>query len=142
MIILSSSELLATLLMAGSLVFFLAVFFPSWYACHPRRFWLARLTYREDSEQQSFVRFMWVLAWVSCIGGSLVWMLILPINGVIFKLLQFLWRIILVWGFAKVIVALSILLQCILFASIRLRNWIFRGSPLFPKYEKIRQLKR
>ena len=111
MIIFSCSELLATLLMAGSLVFFLAVFFPSWYLAHPRRFWLARLTYREDKEQQSFVRFMWVLAWVSCIGGSLVWMLILPINGVIFKLLQFLWGIILVWGIAKVIVALSILLS-------------------------------
>ena len=114
--------------MALSCVLFLTVFFPSWFARPPRRFWVTRLTYHNDKDQQSFVRFMWVLAWCTALLGSLLvswnderlpqtfgWIL----AGAIFSIVS-------VWAISKVIVAFIILVAWII-------DWVKGKNQLLPK---------
>ncbi len=139
---LTSVQFLACLLMSLSCVLFVGVFLPSWFVAHPRRFWVARLTYKDDKEQQSFVRFVWLSAWMTALIGSYVWLITLPMSNALLEMAQVIWGIFLVWIIAKAFVALCILLQYTCLALIRLKNWIFHNKPLFVKYEKLHSLKR
>lgn len=124
----TSVYFLGILFMALSCVLFLTVFFPSWFAGPPRRFWVTRLTYHNDKDQQSFVRFMWVLAWCTALLGSLLvswnderlpqtfgWIL----AGAIFSIVS-------VWAISKVIVAFIILVAWII-------DWVKGKNQLLPK---------
>ena len=53
----ASAYFVGILLMGLSCVIFLTVFLPSWYEGYTRRFWITRLTYKDNNDQQSFVRF-------------------------------------------------------------------------------------
>ena len=140
----ASPYFLGILFLSGACIFFLVVFFSSWYAQRPRRFWLARLTYEDDKDQQGFVRLSWVAAWFFAIIGSLLVAFNHPLipRAPYDIILQTVYGILLVWLISKAIVAACIFLQRIWFVLIRVNNWIFHGKPLFPKYEKLRPLKR
>lgn len=125
------------LLMVGSFIAFLAVFFPSWYAERPRRFWLVRLTYGDDKEQQIFVRIMWLSAWILAIIGSLI----VRYNDSriphepLWITCQCFCDILICWMMAKLIVLISIVLQYVYFGFIKIYEWIFKGKDLFPKFK-------
>ena len=121
---------------------FLIVFFHSWYGKHPRRFWLARLTYPDGDDTQSMVRVSWLLAWFFALCGSYLWLMTLSMSNTWMELLQLLYGAVLPWIMAKAIVATIIAFQYIGFVIIRLKNWVLYDKPLFPKYEKLRPLKR
>ena len=139
----SSVYFLGIILMAGACGLFLSVFFPSWYAGYPRRFWMTRLTYEDDTDQQSVARFSWLTAWILALVGSILAACDHPHIQFDFwwGTLQVIYSILLVWLTAKVLVALSILVQYIGYGVIRLKQWIFNDKPLFPKHEKLKMLK-
>lgn len=138
----ASAYFLGILIMTAACIFFLWIFFPSWYIGRPRRFWLARLTYDDDKDQQSVVRVMWLVAWIFAIIGSLVTAFNLKSVPHTFWwiLLQTLYHILWIWLMAKAIIALCILVQHIGYVIIRLKQWIFNDKPLFPKYQKLKPL--
>lgn len=140
----ASAYFLGILFLSGSCIFFLVVFFYSWYAELPRRFWISRLTYEDDADTQSIVRFSWAAAWLFAIIGSLLVAFNHPKvpHAPYDIMLQTAWGIFLIWLVAKVIVAACIFLQRIWFVLLRVKDWIFHGKPLFPKYEKLKPLKR
>ncbi len=139
----ASAYFLGILFLSGSCIFFLVVFFHSWYGYRPRRFWTSRLTY-EDADTQSMVRFAWATAWIFAIIGSFIVAFNHPKvpHAPYDILLQTAWEMFLIWLVAKVIVAACIFLQRIWFVLLRVKNWIFNGKPLFPKCEKLHPLKR
>ncbi|MBR6355863.1 MAG: hypothetical protein IKR92_03305 [Alphaproteobacteria bacterium] len=138
----SSVYFLGIILMAGACGLFLSVFFPSWYAGYPRRFWKARLTYKDDKDQQSVARFSWFAAWILAFIGSLLaaWNMESIPHTFWWITAQTLYGIVVIWLLAKAIVALCILVQYIGYGIIRLKRWIFNDKPLFPKHEKIKSL--
>ena len=127
--------------MVGGIICFLCAFIPSWYEEYPRQFWLTRLTYG-DNEQQSFVRFIWVCAWILTTVGSLVAAFNLQSIPHTFwwTFAQTLYGIVLVWSIAKAIVALCIIGQYIGYGIIRLKQWIFNDKPLFGSIRKFNRL--
>lgn len=133
-----SAYFLGILLQSLSCVAFLIVFFPSWFGGRPRRFLVARLTYVNDKEQQSVVRFMWLLAWLTALVGSFVSAYnhsqIPHTFGWIFG--QTVYGVVLSWLLAKAILALCIVLQYIWFGLVRIKEWICNDKSLF----KIRRL--
>lgn len=139
----ASAYFLGILLMAGGCILFLVTFFPSWYGGHLRRFWLTRLTYKDDKDQQSFVRFMWILAWLLSVIGSLVVAYNHPNVQHSFGsvLIQMLYYIVVIWLIAKAIMACFICVQHVIQAIIRIKEWIFNDKPLFRKHQKIRPYK-
>ena len=139
-----SAYFLGILIMSGACCFFLAVFFTSWYAGPPRRFWTSRLTYEDDPDQQSFVRATWSAAWILAIIGSFIVAYNHPkvIHAPYDILLQTAYGVFLIWLISKAIVAFCIFLQRIWFVLLRVKNWMFHGKPLFPRCEKLHSLKR
>lgn len=139
----ASVYFLGIILMTGACGLFLSVFIPSWYAGYPRRFWKARLTYEDDKDQQSVARFSWFAAWILAFIGSALAIYNHPDFQFDFWLgtAQVICDVFLVWLFAKVIVALCILVQYIGYGIIRLKQWIFNDKPLFPKHQKLQSLK-
>ena len=130
-----STYFLGILFMALSCILFLTVFFLSWYTNHPHRFWITRLTYVNDKEQQSFVRLTWLLAWLVAFIGSLITAYNHPeIPHTFWWILgQTVYGVILVWLLAKAILLLCILLQYICSGFIWLKDWICNDKSLFNK---------
>jgi len=120
---------------------FLTVFFPSYFESRPRRFWIARLTY-DDKDDQSFFRFMWIMAWIFTLLGSLVTTCTNPHIQYDFwwGFVQTLWGVILSWLMAKAIIAFLILIWHIGFGFIRLKQWVFNNKSLFGKYQNLKPL--
>lgn len=131
----ASAYFFGILLMGLSCVIFLTVFLPSWYEGYHRRFWITRLTYKDNNDQQSFVRFMWVFAWFLGFCGSFITSYNLGSIPHTFWWIfaQTCFEVILIWLMAKVIFAIIILLQYIWFGLLRIKNWIFNDKPLFLK---------
>lgn len=138
----TSLYFLGILTVALACTMFCAVFFPSWYGGHPRRFWLARLTYDNDAEQQSSVRFMWIAAWILSFIGSLVIAYNIPNLPHTFWWIaaQTLYGVLMTWLIAKMLLALCILLQYIGLGFIRLKDWMFHDKPLFSKKNTLKPL--
>ncbi len=126
----ASTYFLGIIFMSLSCTLFLGVFFPSWYYGNPRQFWVARLTYADDEDQQKNSRAMWVFAWCTAVIGSVLTAYNLPNIPHTFWwiLAQTIYGIILTWLMAKAIVALSILLQHIWFSLCWVKNWICGGK--------------
>jgi len=135
------SEFLCYLFWALATIGFLFVSFSSWYGSErPRRFWLARLTYKEDKDMQSIVRLSWLLTLICGLVSSFCLMLCMNLNGFWLGLAQTLYGFVVAWLLAKVILAAIIAFQYIGYAVIRLKNWILHDKPLFPRYKKISAL--
>ncbi|MBQ7633587.1 MAG: hypothetical protein IJS88_05715 [Alphaproteobacteria bacterium] len=136
------TEFLCYLFLALSTICFITVSLHSWYGSErPRRFWLARLTYNEDKEMQSFVRVAWLLALIFGLISSFCLMLCMNLEGFWLCLAQTLYWFVAAWILAKVILAAVIVFQYVGYTFIRLKNWILHDKPLFPKYEKISALR-
>lgn len=135
MLSLTDDSFLGIMFMAGACILFLAVFIPSWFKGNPRRFWVARLTYKNEPDQQQMSRFFWVLAWLLATVGALVSTLNLPQKTSEFwwVLGQTLYFVFALWLIAKIVMAAFIAIQYICFGFIRLKRWIFDDKPLFHK---------
>lgn len=122
----ASTYFLGIIFMSLSCTLFLGVFFPSWYSGNPRQFWVARLTYADDEEQQKNSRAMWVFAWCCALLGSVLTAYNHPNIPHTFGWIlgQTIYGIVLTWLFAKVIVALSILLRYIWLILCWVKGWI------------------
>lgn len=130
---LGSAYFLGIILMASSCALFCAVFFPSWYVGHPRRFWITRLTYPDDQKQQQFVRLMWLLAWIIAIVGSFIAAYNHPkIQHTFYWILeQSVYEVVLVWLIAKSLLVFYILLRYVWLAFVWLRDWVWKDKSLF-----------
>ena len=138
----ASTYFLGLLILTGGCVFFLCVFFPSWFDGYPRRFWITRLTYKDDEDQQSLVRFLWIMAWLLSAIGSIIATCNHPHIQFDFwwGTAQVLYCIFLAWLIAKAVLAICIAFRYIGLGFIRLKQWIFNDKPLFSKHEKLKPL--
>lgn len=139
----ASAYFVGILIMGLGCVAFLTVFFPSYFESRPRRFWIARLTYDDDEQQQSFCRFMWIMAWIFTLLGSVVTTCFNPhiqYDDFWWGFTNTLWGVILVWALSKAIIAFLILIWYIGFGFIRLKQWVFNNKPLFGKYQNLKPL--
>ena len=121
----SSTYFLGILLMSASCAAFCVVFFPSWFAGSPRRFWTVHLTYENEKELQTLVRFAWLVAWCLAVASSLL----VACNDS--RIPQTFWWILgdtcysiaMILVIAKLVVVLSIFVWKIWLGVIYLKDW-------------------
>lgn len=108
MLFLDPVGLLGIILLSGATCMFIWLGCVSWFGGEPRRFWLARLTYK-DSGIQQMVRSTWLAGWCLLVIGAVLaaysdarcpcWL---------DKAIESLWLILMAWLIIKACVALII----------------------------------
>ena len=130
---LESAYFLGFILMALSGALFFAVFLPSWYVGHPRRFWITRLTYPDDQDQQQFVRFVWLLAWVIALVGSFIAACNHPKMPHTLNLIlgQAVYNVIVIWLVAKLSLVFCIIVRYVWLVFVWIKDWVQHDKSLF-----------
>ncbi len=133
---LASPFFLGIIMMAGSCCFLLTVYFTEWGESGCKKFGLivTRLTY-SDKDQQSFVRFMWFLAWILGFAASLLIALVDPRvpHEFTWIFVNICWNLLLIVLLAKFIVLFCIAMRYLWFALVRIKEWIFNDKSLLSK---------